>query len=311
MNEPRQYSFIRYLEAKQSVDDRSLNRLVLEALKKALSARSQAEPVRVLELGAGIGTMVERMLTWGILSNAEYTALDSQPDLLDHAQQRLANWSQGAGFRTEISVGRELLILNEECKLILHSVKCDLFDYLSQQSSNGPYDLLVANAFLDLVDLERTLPDILKLLRVGGLFYFTINFDGMTHFEPAIDPHHDKKIIDLYHQTMDERLIAGQKSGNSHTGRHLFMHLEKNNAEILAVGPSDWIVYPDVSGYPGDEAYFLHHIIYTIQTALAAYPELDQREFASWISQRHAQIEQKELIYITHQLDFVGKRRNK
>ncbi len=64
MTPPEEYSFIRYLAAKKSVDDRALNRHVWETLKSSLAAQVAETPVRILEIGAGIGTMVERLLDW-------------------------------------------------------------------------------------------------------------------------------------------------------------------------------------------------------------------------------------------------------
>jgi hypothetical protein len=105
---------------------------------------------------------------------------------------------------------------------------------------------------------------------------------------------------------MDERLTAGKPSGDSRTGRHLFAHLRSAGAEILASGSSDWIVFPSPSGYPQDEAYFLHFMIHTIYTALQGVPELDPTHLESWAAERHVQIERGELLYIAHQLDFAG-----
>ena len=64
---------------------------------------------------------------------------------------------------------------------------------------------------------------------------------------------------------------------------------------------------PAPRGILGDEAYFLHFIIHTIGTALRGHPELDPVRLLSWITQRHAQIEAGSLVYIAHQLDFLGR----
>ncbi len=61
---PDEYTFTRYLSSKKSVDDRSLNRSVWNSLNAAFSAYSSERP-KVLELGSGIGTMVERVIDWG------------------------------------------------------------------------------------------------------------------------------------------------------------------------------------------------------------------------------------------------------
>ena len=149
---------------------------------------------------------------------------------------------------------------------------------------------------------------LLNVLKPGGLCYFSLNFDGATIFEPTIDPPFDQQVETLYHQTMDQRLTRGEPSGDSQTGRHLFTHLKNTGIEILAAGASDWVVFPVQGSYPHDEAYFLHFIINTIQAALYANPELDAQRFASWVETRHAQITRGELVYIAHQIDFVGRK---
>jgi len=75
---------------------------------------------------------------------------------------------------------------------------------------------------------------------------------------------------------------------------------------VVAAGSSDWVVFPGPDGYPGDEAYFLHFIIDTISRALHGHPELAGSGFQAWVAQRHRQIEAQELIYVAHQLDFLG-----
>ena len=115
---------------------------------------------------------------------------------------------------------------------------------------------------------------LLSRLAPGGLFYFTLNFDGATILEPPIDPDLDALIEALYHRTMDTRHCRGRPSGSSRTGRRLFGRLKEAGARLIAAGSSDWVVFPGPDGYPGDEAYFLHFIIDTIGQALHGHPEL-------------------------------------
>jgi hypothetical protein len=157
------------------------------------------------------------------------------------------------------------------------------------------------------MDIRSTLPLVFDLLESGGLFYFTINFDGLTLFEPTIDAALDGLIQELYHRSMDERITGGKNSGDSRSGRHLFSYLKSAGAEIIAAGASDWVVHPGLQGYPADEAYFLHFIIHTIEQALQNQPELRSGLLAGWARERHAQIERRELVYIAHQLDFLGR----
>ena len=106
------------------------------------------------------------------------------------------------------------------------------------------YDLIVAHAFLDLVDLDSALHKLLTLVRPGGLFYFTLNFDGATIFEPQIDPALDQQIEELYHQTMDLRQPGSRPSRMSRTGRRLLVSLTRAGLTILRAGSSDWVIHP-------------------------------------------------------------------
>ena len=165
----------------------------------------------------------------------------------------------------------------------------------------------MAHAFLDLIDLPSILPKLLDLCKEDGIFYFSLNYDGLTILEPTIDMEFDSLVLDLYHQTMDNRLNAGQKSGDSRTGRHLFSQLANTGATVVAAGSSDWVVHPGQDGYPQDEKYFLHYIINTIYRALRFHPDMEIDRFEKWIEGRHSQIEGQELVYIAHQIDFFGK----
>jgi len=82
---PITYSLIRYLAAKKSVDDRALNWQVWQRLVAALPRATTEQPLRILEVGAGIGSMVERLLAGDLLTHASYTAIDQAPTLLAEA----------------------------------------------------------------------------------------------------------------------------------------------------------------------------------------------------------------------------------
>jgi predicted O-methyltransferase YrrM len=195
------YDFPRYLAAKKTVDNRALNGHVWQMLRQQMPPQPN-----ILEIGAGIGTMVERLAEQRFISSANYTAIDSQPENITTAQQRLADLPAGI-------------------QLTLEAI--DLFEFMERERGKRPYNLLIAHAFLDLMDIPAMLPQLFALLEPGGLFYFSINFDGVTTLEPAIDPVLDAQIEQLYHQTMDERSVNGRPSGDSQSGRHLFTHLRQ------------------------------------------------------------------------------------
>lgn len=303
---PENYSFTRYLAAKKSVDDRALNGHVWQALADNLPGSSSKKPLRVLEAGAGTGTMIERMLDKNLLSYATYTAVDVEKENKAGALGRMKDWSALRNARLSAGPGGQWILTGPGKHVEVCFRSEDFFDFTAREQ--GRWDLVVASAFLDIVNIRTALPLMLDLLDDGGMFHFSINFDGVTILEPVIDPELDHLIMALYHRSMDERIVDGKPSGNSCTGRCLFSHLNACGANILASGGSDWVVFAGPDGYPGDEAYFLHHIVHTVNEALKHNPALDSRRLGEWVAQRHRQIESGELVYIAHQLDFAGRK---
>src|SRR3984957_13134253 len=88
----------RYLAAKTTVDDRALNRHVLAELRRLMPAG----PLRVLEVGAGLGTMVARLMDWGVVGAGEYPLLDADRQLLDHSRRWLRDWAATRGLPSDL-----------------------------------------------------------------------------------------------------------------------------------------------------------------------------------------------------------------
>jgi hypothetical protein len=300
-----EYSFPRYLAAKKSVDDRALNFHVRQALKASIPRTFGEKPLKVLEIGAGIGTMIERMLEWDLLEYADYTAIDAQIENITFAKRRLLEWGDQNDYQA-VEKNGEMFLGRDTTQVKVSLFATDLFDFIASECGKRTWDLLVAHAFLDLVDVPSALPQIFSLAREASWFYFSINYDGLMVLEPEIDFDFDRWVLELYHRTMEHRSRDGQLFGDRYTGRHLFQQIQENGGRILASGSSDWVVYAEPGGYPNDEAYFLHFIIDTIYQALINHPELDNQQFEEWIHQRHAQVERWELIYIAHQIDYFG-----
>ena len=295
------YSFPRYLLSKQSVDDRALNRTVLDAMKSSLP---NGRHIQVVEVGAGIGTMLARLLRWNILPpSVDYTLVDEMPENILFARRWLPEWAVQNGYQVETLTDDNVRLYAPASGVIVHFVQADVFDFIRSQPPGA--DLLIAHAFLDLLPLPESLSKLFSLVKPGGLAWLTINFDGMTTFEPVVDPTLDAQIEILFHITMDERTANGVRSGDSQSGRHLFGYLQANRVELLASGASDWVVHPINKRYPADEAYFLNFILYFFEQSLTGCPELESTAFAHWLAERRAQVERGELVYIAHQLDFL------
>jgi SAM-dependent methyltransferase len=297
------FDYARYLAAKTTVDDRALNRHVLAELRRLMPAGAP----RVLEVGAGLGTMVARLMDRGVAGTGEYILLDANRPLLDDSRRWLRDWADARGLHSHLLP--DGLQVGDLRVRLEHA---ELGGYLeaahgAQGAQREPAEVLIANAVLDLVDVPAVLPGLLRLLVPGGVYWFTINYDGESIFEPGHT--HDDQILQAYHRDMDERVRYGRPAGDSRTGRRLFHHLRAAGAPALAAGSSDWVVSAAPDGnYPGDEAYFLRSILGTIQKALRSRPDrVEPADLAGWLAVRGRQLAAGELVYIAHQLDFVGR----
>src|SRR3984957_1839953 len=172
--------YARYLAAKTTVDDRALNGHVLAELRRLMPAGAP----RVLEVGAGLGTMVARLMDWGVVDAGEYILLDTDRPLLDHSRRWLRDWAAARGLRSEL-LPDGLQVGDLRVRL----VHAELGSYL--EAAHGALaDVLIANAVLDLVDVPAVLPGLLRLLVPGGVYWFTINYDGESIFAPGQPPRH-------------------------------------------------------------------------------------------------------------------------
>jgi len=299
-----EYSGSRYLVSKTTVDDRALNKNVVEHLRAEIAATGRSVP-RVLEIGAGLGTMVARLAEWRVLERAEYCLLDVDAPTLVDSKSWLAAWAERRGYTHERSSETLRIVGSGGIDLTIRTRQGEIGHVLEAGLAFPPADLLVANAFLDLVDVPSTLPRLLDLVVPGGVYWFSINYDGETIFEPEHGD--DEAFMRVYNRSMDERVRYGRPAGDSKTGRRLFGHLASAGAPVLAAGASDWVVLPREGRYEADEAYFLHHIIFTIEEELKKHPEIDSGALAAWVALRHAQIEAGQVVYVAHQLDVIGR----
>ena len=290
---PERYSTVRYLKAKAAVDDDALNTRVYDELAQGIADIGD-RPLRVIELGAGVGSTFRRLLERGLLSSGEYV-------MVDHEGESLAEASRAVD---------EILGLAGRGDLSVDFVVADAVAYLHEQAGTGRLaDVIIAQALVDLLNVPEFLEAAANALRPGGLLYLPITFDGETVFEPTANAVLDARVIDSYHRTMDERRTPNAlPTGGRRAGRALLSEIPQAGLEIAAAGSSDWVVYPQDGGYPDDVAYFLHHIINFVWEALSENAIAFSAGLEEWVAGRHRQIELGELVYIAHQLDVLARK---
>ncbi len=273
---PATFSTQRYLAAKQTVDDRALAPAVLDHLRQDVT-NSPA----VLEVGAGIGAMVARLLRRDLLSGSvRYVAVDLDADSVALARERLPAWARAAGYdvrRPDGTRSADLVFADgthpERLALTLRTADAvavaeTVADAAADDDGAGTttvtpdddapftapaagYDLLVGAAFLDLLDWPAV-ASLVGAVRPGGHCYFPITFDGTTTFAPPADPD-DVAFEARLERAFHDHLDAGR--GTSRAGRRALARLPGAGVSVVAAAGSDWRVAPGPGSVtPPDDA---------------------------------------------------------
>jgi SAM-dependent methyltransferase len=315
---PAEFSFARYLAAKETVDDRALHRPTLDRLAADLSALAARRdgPIRVLEVGCGLGSMLRRLLDRELLpGRVSYLGVDADGDLVEAARERTRDWASsldpswtagGAGRPADPLVlrpGDGGSAADDSARVEAAFRTADAFAFAD--ATDRTWDVAIAAAFLDVVDPARAVARLAPLS--GGRLYAPITFDGVTDFAGGDDPPDDGAVIEAYHATMH-----GPDRGGPRTGRALFDHVAAAGGSVRAAGGSDWLVHPP---YPDDEAYFLHHILDTVESAVlsaldddtAGSVDLDPETVRDWADRRHRAVADGSLRYLAHNLDVYAR----
>ncbi|CCQ35533.1 homolog to S-adenosylmethionine-dependent methyltransferase [Natronomonas moolapensis 8.8.11] len=293
--------FRRYLRAKRTVDDRALDRRLVGLLREQLAKRADARegPLRVLEVGAGIGTMPARLLEWDVLppGAVRYVALDVDADSVEFVEPYLRSWA--ADRQASVSGGGPIEIERAGRRVELEAIAAEAVAYAEQAA--GRFDAVVGAALLDVLGVDG-LETLLGALAPGGLCYFPITFDGGTRFRPGHPT--DPEIERYYHEHMDAK-----PGGSSRAGGDVLERLRAtDDARVLGAAGSDWVVRPVDGEYPADEAYFLRCILDTVEAAVDEVAgESFRVDLEGWLDRRREQLEAAELLYLTHQLDVLGR----
>jgi hypothetical protein len=250
--------------------------------------------------------MLERLLDQVPLAHLFYTLVEINPACVEESRQRITEWAVRKGYEPTWESDGTLEVPTECGPRTISFICADVFEYIQACNRSSDWDAILAHAFMDLVDCRALLPNLCRQVAAGGLLYLSLNYDGETIFLPVLEDGFDQHIIELYHQSMDARVVKGRPAGDRYTGRHLLTHLTAAGGAILAAGSSDWVVFPQEQHYQADEAYFLHAILHTLEAELRHHTQLDRQRFAAWIAQRHRQVETGDLLYVAKNLDLLA-----
>ena len=275
----------RYLESKRSVDQTALSEVVRTSFVDAVPPNPS-----IVEVGCGTGVTVPRLFEWGI-SDAAYKGIDQSQTLIDFAEdvrpRELANQGHSVAETDDgFSIGP-------------FEAQFDRGEVPAALADEQDHDVVMAQAFLDLVSIEQFFTAAVEALTPGGLIYAPITFDGATMFYPSHPADHavEKGFHRRMGSTDDQAVTAGRES---------IEVCRRLNGPLRAVRSSDWIVRPDGRGYPRDEAFFLSCILGFIEQSVES---LDgPHRLDEWLQTRRRQLDNADLMYVAHQFDILYQR---
>lgn len=253
-------------------------------------------------MGGGIGNTAKRIidaLRSRRLQSLDYTLVDLEPNNLVAARRRLRAWAQSNGF--DVTSAESRLVMDGEVEITVDLVENDIFAF--SEGRSGSYDVIVAQAILDLLPLNSALRTLKSCGEEGSLWYFPLHYDGVTAFEPVVEPRLDAKIEQLYNESMS----GPGENGGALTGRRLLSRVRVEGAQLLDAGSSDWIVFSGREGYTDDERTLLKAMLGFVQNELSSHPSLDSNQFATWMDKRNHQLATNELVLLVHHVDVLAE----
>ncbi|OKY78351.1 MAG: putative SAM-dependent methyltransferase [Candidatus Methanohalarchaeum thermophilum] len=281
--------FKEYLRVKEEIDGFSFN----SEVKKNFMSLVDGDKLKILEIGFGLGSMIKRCIKWGFSSEIEYWGIDKNGELIEPAKKNLVDFLTNYGLNYYINGDR--IKVDDNVKVDVRFYQSELMDF----RRNNYFNLLLANSFFDLVDIDKSIKKILSLSEKNAIFYFTINYDGITRFLPYVDIKLDNKIEKIYNGSMND---LNCRYDQSRSGSYLVDSLKKHKCEIKNLGPSDWVINPS---FGENEKYFLLYILNLIQETVRSQDSFDERT-EKWFSKRRQQIKKEELFFRACNLDMVG-----
>lgn len=291
------FDYPEYLAIKQGIDERSLNPSVWQAFAASLKSQASSHGFKLLEIGAGTGSMIIRLLDAGLLGHCQYFAVELEPGFARVAENELVAWAGAHGFKIEVTEPLHWTLKKAEKMIEIQWLNADILE-LATVFEPGNFDMLIGHAIIDLLPVPECMPRLLHLVKPGGGYYFSLNFAGVTSFSP--DHPRDLQITEAYHRDMDRR-FPGIEWRASQTGQVLGNWLEEQGHLVLAEGDSHWQLSSGSALSTADKR-FIANILDTMAKALAGLEGLED-----WLNLRRQQADSGSLLFFAANRDYFGR----
>ena len=304
MNSYNEFNYQAYLESKIKIDYRSLNRTVFNTFKTLI--RREKNPV-ILDIGTGTGLMIRKLLQLKLVGDVMFYGLEWEKRSCEKACELIKEELSNFGF-THYKKNNVHFAQKDHSTYRIEIIHSDFFDDKTFESLKTiGFKCITANSFMDMVYLDSAVDQVHRLLRKNGIFYSTINYDGLTNLLPLwLDESFEGDLLSAYNFSMDTRRVNGKSTGGSRTGSRLFSAAQKRGFSIIDYGSSDWQLFPKKGRYSKDERFFLKTIIRMIYKEGTLVSSIDKRKLEEWYNTRLMQINDNLLTLITHQTDILA-----
>ena len=290
--------FADFLAAKYALDERSLNPSVAGAWVRGLE---HVPVLDCLDVGAGTGATVRRMLEWRPSRPWCLTLLECDCELIECARVGALQLLTERGYRP---AWRGERLESEDAHFALRFVAGELESYRPQ----ARFDAIVAHAVMDLVSLDAALERFVQWLRPEGYLYATIDYDGATELGPPYrDALFEAELVACYDASMEARRRNGESTGGAHCGERLQALLPRYGFDIVCAGRSDWHIRPIGGRYPDQDEVCLAVLTGFIAKEAIAADRFDVEAVARWREDRLRQIETRQLAMRVRNCDVLAR----
>lgn len=280
------FNYPRYLKALQSVSARAQSDALYQQFLEALLAHADETraPLRVLEIGAGRGDQMGRILDDMAARDTavHYTALEPQPENRAVTETAARSYATGP-----------------------HTVTIQPTPFLDVATEDATaYDAIVARSVLDLMPLQDALRSIAGLISETGILYAPLTFAMGTKLAPypsARTAGTEHKVTSIYHNSIRQKTDIE----NGAYPAHEISHWANIQSAHITMKGSDWVIAPSKKTYHQDEAYALQSILAFMHDEAEQVATIPQPDLDSWWTTRMRMLHNNTLIYTANQFDLL------
>ncbi len=291
------FDYPEYLAIKQAIDNKSLDQNVWRTMSAWLKRYASGDDFRILEIGAGTGSMLIRLLDADLLDNVRYFAVELEPDFARVAKNELTVWAETHDYTLIATEPYRWSLRDKEKRVEIHWVTADILE-IGSLFESAYFDMLIGHAIIDLLPVPACMPTLLDLVKSGGSYYFSLNYAGETSFSPFHPL--DFEITRAYHLDMDKR-FPNTEWRASQTGKVLGVWLKQQGQKIVAQGDSPWRLSAKSSPAAVDNR-FIGNILDTMEKALDGLDGLED-----WLRLRRQQANSGTLLFFASNRDLFGR----